>query len=79
MVVFSSTLQSAIPEHMRGRVFTLFDVTWSAERLLSLAIGAALVDVIGIRPVYWLGGSLLVVAGITGLALLGRYDFRRED
>jgi hypothetical protein len=55
MVVFSSTLQSAIPEHMRGRVFTLFDVTWSAARLLSLAIGAALVDVIGIHPVYWLG------------------------
>jgi MFS family permease len=79
MVVFSSTLQSAIPEDMRGRVFTLFDVTWSAARLLSLAIGAALVDVIGIRPVYWLGGSLLVVAGITGLALLGRYDFRHEN
>ena len=55
MVVFTSTLQSAIPEHMRGRVFTLFDVTWSAARLLSLAIGAALVDVIGIHPVYWLG------------------------
>jgi MFS family permease len=78
MVVFSSTLQSTIPEQMRGRVFTLFDVTWSAARLLSLAIGAALVDVIGVRPVYWIGGTLLTVAGVIGLALLGRYDFRRH-
>jgi hypothetical protein len=27
MVVFSSTLQSTIPEQVRGRVFTLFDIT----------------------------------------------------
>jgi predicted MFS family arabinose efflux permease len=79
MVVFNSTLQSTIPERVRGRVFTLFDVTWSAARLLSLAVGATLVDVIGIRPVYWMGGSLLVVAGVIGIALLGRYDFRRDD
>jgi predicted MFS family arabinose efflux permease len=79
MVVFSSTLQSSIPEHVRSWVFTLFDVMWSAAQLLSLAVGAALVDVIGIRPVYWMGGSLLVIAGIIGSALLGRYDFRRQD
>src|SRR5215207_5756423 len=78
MLVFSSTLQSSIPEHVRGRVFTLFDVTWSAARLLSLAVGAVLVDRIGIRPVYWIGGTLLTVTGIIGLALLGRYDFRRD-
>src|SRR5581483_7299951 len=59
MVVFNSTLQTMIPDKMRGRVLTLFDVSWSAARLLSLAIGAALVDLIGIRPVYWIGGSLL--------------------
>ncbi len=45
-------------------------------RLLSLALGGVLVDVWGIAPVYWLGGSLLALARILGLTLLGRHDFR---
>ncbi len=76
MVVFHSTVQGAVPEQMRGRVFTLLDVTWSAMRLLSLVVGGVLVDVVGVRPVYWGGGILLALAGVLGLMLLGRYDFR---
>jgi len=76
MVVFNSTVQGAVPDAVRGRVFTLLDVVWNAMRLLSLAAGAVLVDLIGIQPVYWLGGALLALAGGLGLALLGRYDFR---
>jgi len=76
MVVFNSTVQGAVLERMRGRVFTLLDVTWNIMRLLSLAVGGALVDVWGIAPVYWLGGALLALAGVLGLTLLGRHDFR---
>ncbi|MDP9374328.1 MAG: MFS transporter [Chloroflexota bacterium] len=78
MVVFSSTVQGAVPEGVRGRVFTLLDVTWNAMRLLSLALGGLLVEALGIRPLYWVGGSLLALAGLLGLALLGRHDFRQE-
>ena len=78
MVVFSSTLQSTIPDAVRGRVFTLLDVTWNAARLLSLAGGAVLVDAIGIQPVFWLGGALLTLAGLLGLMLLSGYTFQRE-
>jgi len=76
MVVFNSTVQGAVPEQLRGRVFTLLDVTWNAMRLLSLALGGVLVDAFGIAPLYRLGGSLLALAGLLGLALLGRHDFR---
>ncbi len=76
MVVFSSTVQGAVPDTVRGRVFTLLDVTWNLMRLLSLALGGVLVDAWGIAPVYWLGGTLLALAGLLGLALLGRHDFR---
>lgn len=75
MVVFSSTVQGAVPDAMRGRVFTLLDVTWSLMQLLSLAIGGMLVDRAGIQAVYWTGGALLVVAGVLGLAMLGRVNF----
>ena len=74
MVVFNSTIQGVIPDAVRGRVFTLLDVSWSTMRLLSLGLGALVVDRIGIEPVFWIGGSLLVLAGVLGLVLLGRWD-----
>jgi MFS family permease len=77
MVVFSSTIQGAVPSRVRGRVFTLLDVTWNALRLLSLAAGAVMVDMVGIRPLFWTGGMLLALAGALGVILLGRYDFRQ--
>ncbi len=77
MVVFSTTVQGAVPDAMRGRVFTLLDVAWSAMRLLSLAAGGLVVDAVGIRSVFWSGGTLLMLSGALGLALLGRDDFRQ--
>jgi len=76
MVVFNSTIQGVVPDKVRGRVFTLLDVAWNAMRLLSLALGGLLVDAVGIHPLFWLGGALVALAGLLGLTLLGRYDFR---
>ena len=45
-------------------------------RLLSLAIGGVVADALGIAPLYWIGGTLLALAGVLGLVLLGRHDFR---
>ena len=52
MVVFNSVLQGSVPEDFRGRVFTPFDVTWNGMRLVSLALGGVLVDVIGVQPLF---------------------------
>ncbi len=79
MVVFSSTVQDAVPDRVRGRVFTLMDVSWNAMRLLSLAIGAIVVDAVGVQPLFWAGGSLLALSGVLGLLLLGNYDFRQQS
>ncbi len=76
VVVFNSTVQGAVPDAVRGRVFTTLDVTWSAMRLLSLALGGVLVDALGVEPLFWVGGTLLALAGALGLGLLGGYDFR---
>jgi MFS family permease len=76
MVVFNSTVQGAVPDDVRGRVFTLLDVTWSAMRLLSLALGGLLVDAVGVQLIFWIGGVLLAAAGGLGLVLLGGYDLR---
>ena len=78
VVVYRTTVQGAVPDRVRGRAFTLLDVDWSVFRLLSLGLGAVLVDAVGIRPVFWIGGALLIASGLVGLTLLGRYDFRSE-
>jgi MFS family permease len=72
MVVYNSTLQGAVPEEVRGRIFTLLDLTWNVMRLLSLAIGGLVVDLLGIQLLFWLGGSILTLAGLLGVVLLGR-------
>lgn len=79
VVVYNSTIQNAVPDAVRGRTFTLLDIGWNAARLLSLGLGGVLVDVIGVRAVYWIGGGLLVGAGLLGLTLLQESDFRGRE
>ncbi len=66
-VSFNSLVQTHTPESMRGRVFATMDVLWQAGRLTSLGIGGYLADVIGISAVFYLGGGLLLAAGVVGL------------
>lgn len=70
MVTYQSVIQARIPDRMRGRVFTLMDVVWNSARLVSIALAGLVADHLGIAAVYYLGGSLLVVAGLVGLLLV---------
>jgi predicted MFS family arabinose efflux permease len=79
MVVFNATVQGAIPDRVRGRVFTLLDASWNASRLLSLALGGVVVEAFGIRALYWGGGAVLALAGVLGLLLLGGHDFHSTE
>ncbi|HET9444068.1 MAG TPA: MFS transporter [Acidimicrobiales bacterium] len=67
-VTYQTTLQGAVPDRLRGRVFSLYDVVWQSMRLVSIGAGGVLADTLGIRAVYALGGLLLLAAGALGLA-----------
>lgn len=67
MVAYQSTLQTLVPAETRGRAFAFYDVLWNSARLLSLAIGGVLVDIVDVRIVYLLSGGLLFVAAVVGL------------
>lgn len=79
VVASNNILQTVIPDRVRGRVFTLLDVTWAAMRLVSLGLGGVLADRLGISVVYVAGGLLLAVAGVLGLILLGRLPLDRSS
>lgn len=68
MVAYQSTLQTLVPGEMRGRAFAFYDVLWNGARLLSLAAGGLLVDLIDVRLVYVLSAALLAAAAAVGLA-----------
>jgi MFS family permease len=65
-VTFSSLIQSRVPEELRGRAFAGFDVIWQTGRLVSLLAGGLLLDVAGVRVVYVLGATLLLLAAAVG-------------
>jgi predicted MFS family arabinose efflux permease len=66
MVAYQSTLQQHVRGELRGRVFASYDVLWNAARLVSLGLGGALADLIGIQAVYLFGGVLLLLAFAVG-------------
>ena len=68
MVTYNSLLQAEVAPQAHGRVFAGFDLLWQAGRLASLALGGVVADALGIRAVYYLGGVLLLAAGMLGFA-----------
>ncbi len=66
MVSFQTLIQRRIPERIRGRTFALIDLTWQVGRLVSIGLGALLATLVGIRPVFIVGGLLLIAAAAVG-------------
>jgi predicted MFS family arabinose efflux permease len=79
MVTYNSLLQAEVAPEARGRVFAGFDLLWQAGRLTSLVLGGVAADAQGIRAVYYLGGILLLVAGVVGFAGLPPQIRERKD
>lgn len=66
MIAYQTTLQAEVPDRLRGRAFSLFDVLWNGARLVSLGLGGLIADAVGIRAVFVLGGVLLLAAAAIG-------------
>ncbi len=71
-VAFQTLVQQAVPAELRGRIFAMLDVTWQIGRLISIAIGGFVAVRVGIRPVFAIGGGLLIFAGAFGMWALRR-------
>ena len=67
MVAYQSTLQTLVPAETRGRAFAFYDVLWNSARLLSLAVGGVLAEVVDVRAVYVVSAVLLFAAAAIGL------------
>ena len=70
MVVYQTWVQRQVPDAMRGRVFTWLDVVWNVMKVFSLGIGGWLAERAGVEVVYYIGGTMLVLSGLTGIVAL---------
>jgi MFS family permease len=67
MIAYQTTLQTLVPADTRGRAFAFYDVLWNGARLVSLALGALVVDIFDVRLIYLISAGLLLAAAIVGL------------
>jgi MFS family permease len=65
-IAYQSTVQTLVPADTRGRAFGFFDVVWSSARLISLAVGGVLAELVDVRFVYLLSALLLFAAAAVG-------------
>ncbi|MFL5803199.1 MAG: MFS transporter [Roseiflexaceae bacterium] len=70
MVIYQTWVQRAVPNAVRGRVFTWLDVVWNVMKIISLGVGGWLAERFGVEVVYYIGGTLLTLAGLVGIGAL---------
>jgi MFS family permease len=72
IVCNSLLVQRATPDHLRGRVFTVIIGATSAVLGIGMALTGPLVDAVGARWAYVIGGSVALVAAATAFLMLRR-------
>jgi MFS family permease len=72
IVAYSTILQTAVPDRIRGRVFAFCDLVWQTFRLVSIAVGGVIADAYTITFVYFVGGTIVRAAGLLGITQAGR-------
>jgi predicted MFS family arabinose efflux permease len=72
MVSFQRLVQEGVDPELRGRAFALLDGVWQSGRLVSIAAGGVTAGAFGARPLYAVGGALLIVAALVGAVGLPR-------
>jgi predicted MFS family arabinose efflux permease len=63
-VVAQGLLQQLVSEELRGRVFSLIISGHTIVRVLGVAVWGALIDYIGVIPVFNLAGGVATLAGL---------------
>ncbi|MBI1881754.1 MAG: MFS transporter [Chloroflexi bacterium] len=70
MIVYQSWVQREVPDAVRGRVFTWLDVVWNVMKVVSLGWGGWLAERAGVEVVYYVGGTMRILAGLIGITML---------
>jgi MFS family permease len=73
VVAAMTLLQRRSPHHLQGRVFSGFDLAVTVPQTLSIAVGAAVIGLVGYRALLLVGAAVTAASVVTMLRL-GRRD-----
>ncbi|WP_051510426.1 MFS transporter [Intrasporangium oryzae] len=74
-VAYTTLVQRRTPQRLMGRVGTALEVILGAPQAVSLAVGAALVQVLDYRTIFGLMAGVTLLGGVQLVARLGRSAF----
>ena len=63
-------MQLAVPDLKRGRVSSALNALTTAAGLVSMAVAAAMGEVVALRTIYVVAGLITATAGLVGLVVL---------
>lgn len=69
-VLMRTLVHERVPERLHGRAFAAYNGIRNTAELIALAIGGALVALLGARWTLFIAGAVPVLAGLTGLVAL---------
>jgi predicted MFS family arabinose efflux permease len=71
-VLFRTLIHERVPERLHGRAFAAFNGLRNGAELGALALGGILVAAVGPRVTLLIAGGVSALAGVVGIALVGR-------
>jgi DHA3 family macrolide efflux protein-like MFS transporter len=74
-----AVMQSVIARDMQGRVFSLFGSNSGIMVPLGLAFAGPLADAVGIRPMFYTAGILVVLIGLAGFFIRPLMNLERPS
>jgi len=78
MIPFQTLAQETIPDALRGKIFSLFNLVITSTQISGMALGGFLADSFGIRTTYLINGTMVGVASVIGLLILVMKHFERD-
>ena len=78
MIPFQTLAQETIPDILRGKVFSLFNLVITSAQIIGMAVGGFLADSIGIRTTFLFSGLVDTTASILGLGILIVKHFEKD-
>jgi MFS family permease len=72
-------MQLAVPDLKRGRVGSALNALTTVAGLLSMAVAAALGDLIALRTIYFVAGLITLTGGLVGLWVLEEPESQPDE
>jgi MFS family permease len=70
MIPFQTLTQETIPDVLRGKLFSFFNIVFSVSRIIGMGVGGILAEFTTVRITFFWGATAMVITGVACLGIL---------